>query len=194
MSLKIAVVYGSVRENRAGIRAARFVVRKLREKNHEATLVDPMLPEFSLPFLNKMYKEFEAGKAPENLEKLHVLFREADAILIVTAEYNHSAPPALLNILDHFQQEFYYKPSGIVCYSAGPFGGVRAGMQWRATLGELGMSSIPSIFAISKIQDSFDEEGKAIDETYDRRIEKFLSELEWYANALKAGREQGTLQ
>jgi hypothetical protein len=56
-------------------------------------------------------------------------------------------------------------------------------------LGELGMSSIPSIFPIPKVQDAFREDGSPIDEGYERRIVKFLDELEWYARALKAARE-----
>ena len=51
------------------------------------------------------------------------LFRRADAFVIVTAEYNHSIPPALSNTLDHFLEEYFWRPSAIVCYSAGAFGG-----------------------------------------------------------------------
>ena len=29
------------------------------------------------------------------------------------------------NLLDHFQTEYFFKPSAIACYSAGSFGGVR---------------------------------------------------------------------
>ena len=41
MGLNIAVIYGSVRGARQGIKAARFVVGKLEERQHHATLVDP---------------------------------------------------------------------------------------------------------------------------------------------------------
>jgi NAD(P)H-dependent FMN reductase len=53
--------------------------------------------------------------------------------------------------LDHFLEEYFWRPSAIVCYSAGQFGGVRAAMQLRMTLAELGMSSVPSIFPIPRI-------------------------------------------
>ena len=46
--------------------------------------------------------------------------RAADGYVVVTAEYNHSIPPALANMLDHFPgSAFSYKPSAIVCYSPG---------------------------------------------------------------------------
>lgn len=189
MPLKIAVIYGSVRHHRKGIRAARFITNKCRERDFETTLVDPM--EYDLPLLDKMFKEYETGKAPEPIAKLADIMREADAYIIVSAEYNHSIPPALSNLLDHFLEEYFFKPSAIVCYSRGSFGGVRAAMQLRAMLAEMGMSSIPSILPIPKIDQSFDEDGTPNDETYHKRAKGFLDELEWYAEALKGKREKG---
>jgi NAD(P)H-dependent FMN reductase len=78
-----------------------------------------------------------------------------------------------------------------VCYSAGDFGGVRAAMQLRALLGELGTPSIPSIFPIPKVQDAFDEDGTPRDPSQLRRIGRFLDELEWYARALQDARRGG---
>jgi NAD(P)H-dependent FMN reductase len=187
MSLNTAVIYGSVRgERRQGIRAARFVCTKLRERGHSVTLLDPL--EHQLPLLDKMYKEFEPGQAPEAMEYIGRVLEKADGFVIVSAEYNHGEPAALKNLLDHYQSEYLYKPSGIVTYSAGPFGGVRALITLRAILAELGTPSIPSSFPISKIVGAFEDDGQALDSDYDRRIERFLNEYEWYANALKHAR------
>jgi len=189
MGFKILVFYGSVRSARQGIKAALFVVNKLKERGHDVELIDAL--EYKLPMLDKMYKEYEPGKAPENIEKLAQKIKGADGYVIVSGEYNHSVQPGLKNMLDHFMEEYFFKPSAIACYSGGPFGGVRAGVHLRAVLCEVGMSSIPSMFAMSKVRDSFDENGKAIDEAYDRRIVKFLDEFEWYVSALKLQREKG---
>ena len=138
-----------------------------------------------------MYKEYPKGEAPAVLERLAGQIRGADALIVVSAEYNHSIPPALSNLLDHFLEEYFWKPSAIACYSAGPFGGVRAAMQLRAMLGELGMPSIPSLFPVPKVQDAFEADGRPKDEAYRQRADKFLGELEWYAGALKAARASG---
>jgi NAD(P)H-dependent FMN reductase len=188
MNLNFAVFYGSVRSGRQGIKAARFVVNKLKERNHEVGLIDAKA--INLPLLDKMYKEYEPGKAPLVLRRMADLIIAADGYVIVSGEYNHNVPPGLANLLDHFLEEYFYKPSGIVCYSAGGFGGVRAAIALRPMLAELGMSSIPSVFPIPKVQDAFDENGKALDPKYDQRIDGFLNELEWYTRALKAAREQ----
>jgi NAD(P)H-dependent FMN reductase len=190
MSLKIAVIYGSVRSDRQGIRAARFVVRMLKERGHQTTLIDPL--ERKLPLLEKMYKEYPRGEAPEILEAIAEIYREADAFLFVCGEYNHGIPPAMKNLIDHYMNEYFWRPAGIVSYSAGPFGGVRAAVHLRAVLGEVGLVTIPSTFPVSIVGESFDEQGNALDAAYERRIKRFLDELEWYANTLKKGREQGT--
>jgi NAD(P)H-dependent FMN reductase len=189
MTLDILVFYGSVRSDRQGIKAARFIVNQCGERGHQVSLVDPM--EERLPLLDRMYKEYPKGQAPEGLERLANRIRGADAFIVVSGEYNHSIPPALSNVLDHFLEEYFWRPSAIVSYSAGAFGGVRAAMQLRAMLGELGTPSIPSIFPVPRVQDAFDNDGTPRDPAYPRRIGRFLDELEWYARALREARKGG---
>src|SRR4030095_8263138 len=115
----------------------------------------------------------------------------ADAFVVVSAEYNHSIPPALSNLLDHFLEEYFWRPSAIVCYSGGQFGGVRAAMQLRAMLCELGMPSIPSLLPIPRVEAALDAEGNPTDAALDRRFARFAAELEWYGEALQARRTKG---
>lgn len=187
MSLKILVFYGSVRHHRQGIKAAKFVCAKLTERGHSAELIDAL--EYNFPLLDKMYKEYEKGTAPEKMETLAAKIKNADAFVVVSGEYNHSIPPALTNLMDHFLEEYFFRPSGIVCYSAGQFGGVRAAMQLRTFLAEIGTVSIPSVFPIPKVQDAFNDEGNPANVKFHDYIKTFLDELEWYAYALKESRE-----
>lgn len=183
----IAVIYGSARRARHGIKAARFVVRKLEERGYAVTLVDSEV--YALPLLDRMYKEYEPGQAPEAMQEIAAILNAADGFVIVSGEYNHSVPAALKNLLDHFQKEYLYKPSGIVTYSAGPFGGVRALVNMRAILAELGTPSIPSAFPISQVQNAFDDDGNSLDSPYEDRIKKFLDEFDWYVSAMKHARD-----
>jgi len=190
--LNTAVIYGSARNDRQGIKAARFVAKKLEERQHVVTLVDSQ--EYELPFLDLMYKEFARGEAPAAMQTVGEILQAADGFVIVSAEYNHSVSAALKNLLDHYQSEYLYKPSAIVTYSAGPFGGVRALVNLRAILAELGTPSIPSAFPVSGIRAAFDDDGTALNKTYDERVIKFLDEFEWYENALKRARDQGSCE
>ena len=115
--------------------------------------------------------------------------READGFVVVSGEYNHSIPPALSNLMDYFLEEYFFRPSGIVCYSKGRFGGVRAAMQLRAFLAEIGTVSIPSIFAIPNVSDTLSENGSPTDGRYDEYAVRFLEEFEWYAEVMKEGRK-----
>ncbi len=188
MGYSIPVLYGSVRRNRQGIRAANYVVKKLVERGHNVTLIDPL--EHRLPLLDLRYNEYD-GDAPDVMEELHRILDDGDAFVIVAGEYNHGIPPALKNLLDTFQYEYYFKPAGIVSYSSGVFGGVREAIQLRATLGELGMVSTPTMFPVPEVKKAFDREGNPLKEEYDEWVVQFLDELEWYAEALKNQREKG---
>jgi NAD(P)H-dependent FMN reductase len=189
MSLLIPVILGSVRSDRQGIKAARFIVRQLQARGHHPVLVDPL--EKQLPLLDRMYKEYPAGQAPAVLEALATLYRRADGFMIVTAEYNQSVPPALKNLLDHFLEEYFWRPSAIVSYSAGRFGGVRAAVALRTILAELGMPSIPSILAIPAIGTAMSDDGTPTEPWIDTAAARFLAEFAWYAEALAVKRALG---
>ena len=186
----IAVLLGSVRRDRMGSRAAQLVVRELEERGHEVHLVDPL--DLQLPLLDRMYKEHPAGQAPERLERLAALYRSVDGFLVISAEYNHGIPPALKNLLDHFLEEYFWRPSGIVCYSAGSFGGVRAAMQLRMTLAELGMPSVPSVLPIPRIAEAITDDGIAVQPITEQSMNRFLDEFLWYTDALAQARTDGT--
>jgi NAD(P)H-dependent FMN reductase len=190
MALTVPVILGSVRTERMGLRAARFLIGQLTALGHDAPLVDPV--ELALPLLDRMYKEYPVGAAPPALESLAQLYRRADAFVVVSAEYNHSIPPALSNTLDHFLEEYFWRPSGIVTYSAGRFGGVRAAMQLRAMLGELGMPSIPSLLPIGTVGTAIAPDGTSADPALLTSTARFAAELQWYAEALGRQRASGT--
>lgn len=183
VKLTVPVLLGSVRSERQGIKAARYIVRLLAERGHEPVLVDPL--ETPLPLLDRMYKEYPGGQAPKLLQELADLYGRADAFVLVTAEYNHGIPPALKNLLDHFLEEYFWRPSTILSYSAGRFGGVRAAVALRSVLCELGMPSLPSSLAIPSIGHALSDDGHATEPWIDEAADRFLAEFEWYATALK---------
>ena len=191
----VPVLLGSVRSDRVGDRAAKWAVRQLEARGHEPVLVDAA--ELKLPILDKMWKEVKGGP-PAGYESLHAklkpladLYARADGFCVVSAEYNHSIPPGLSNLLDYFLEEYFWRPSAIVCYSATAFGGVRAAMQLRALLGEAGMPPIPSIQPIPSVSTALTKDGIALTQQLAEGTGKFFAEFDWYMRAFKAGRENG---
>ncbi len=190
MTYAITVLYGSVRRDRQGIRAARFVEQQIESRGHTPTLIDALAVE--LPLLDRMYNEYDAGQAPANLESMARVLKASDGFIVVSGEYNHGIPPALKNMLDHFLEEWFWRPSAIASYSQGSYGGVRAAMQLRMTLAELGMPSISPLLAVPRVDKAFAEDGTPTDDAWLRRAAKFLDEFEWHVAAQKAQRALGT--
>ena len=103
--------------------------------------------------------------------------------------------PALANLLNHFGASLYsYKPSAIVTYSAGQWGGTRAAVNMRTFLSELGCLPVSAMVHVPKAHTVFDESGKFTQEVgdTDRWIGYFgrtLNQLFWWAEAAKKQRE-----
>jgi len=189
MDLTISIIYGSIRSDRQGIQVARFLEQMLKERNIKTHFIDPL--EYQLPLLDKMFKEFGPDEAPETMKKVSELLKDSDGFLVVTGEYNHSLPPALKNLLDHFQSEYYFKPSAIASYSSGSFGGVRAAMHLRVVLGEFGLPAISSILPFPSIGNLFNDDLTVKEARIERSAKKFLDEFFWYAEAFRTQRLKG---
>jgi NAD(P)H-dependent FMN reductase len=185
---KIALIVGSVRQERQGIKVARWMEEKLKNRNHVVFFIDPL--ELNLPLLDKMYKEMTDPS--EKMKSLQSKINDAEGYLAVTPEYNVGTSGAMKNTLDYFLEEYFFKPSAIVSYSPGMFGGINAAQQLRLIFAELGAPSISSSFSIPRLHKVFSEDGKLIDEAYDKRVLKFLAEFEWYIEAFKNQRAKGT--
>jgi NAD(P)H-dependent FMN reductase len=181
--LKTVIFYGSYRSDRQGIKAAKFIINQLKQRNHEIIFADAM--DYNFGILNRMYKEYEKEQIPPKMEQLANHIRSADGFVVVAGEYNHSIQPGLSNLMDHYLEEYYFRPAGIVCYSVSNFAGMRAAMQLRSFLAEMGMPTISTIFPIAKISKSLDDEGIPQDQILSQKVVKFLDELEWYQEALK---------
>jgi NAD(P)H-dependent FMN reductase len=102
-----------------------------------------------LPLLDRMYKEMVDPS--EKMRSLRNKINDAEGYLAVTPEYNHSTSAAMKNTLDYFLEEYYFKPSAIVSYSPGGFGGINAAQHLRHIFAELGAPSISSSFPISRV-------------------------------------------
>src|SRR6266576_4729462 len=189
MTHRILVFYGSYRSDRMGIRLAQFVVEGLRTRGDDVELIDAKA--VGLPMLDRMYKEYPNGGAPERLEKLAGQIRGADGFVFITGEYNWGMQPGLKNLTDHFLEEWFWRPAAIASYSAGRLAGAHAATAWHGTLCEMGMVVISSTIAVGPIAQALSEDakpvgeaGKALEFTFPR----FAEDLAWWIEAAKAQR------
>jgi len=127
------------------------------------------------------------------MQELAAAIEGADGYVMVSPEYNHSMSPALAHLLNHFGSSlFSYKPSVIVTYSAGQWGGVRAAVGMRAFLSELGCLPVSAMVHIPRAQEVFDEDGGYLDATdaqaWAAYTGRAFDQLLWWASAAKIQR------
>ncbi|MFZ0421655.1 MAG: NADPH-dependent FMN reductase [Xanthobacteraceae bacterium] len=189
MSSRILVFYGSYRSDRMGIRLAQFVVARLRRRGDDVELIDAKA--INLPMLDRMYKEYAKGEAPEALERLAGKIRDADGFVFVTGEYNWGMQPGLKNLTDHFLEEWFWRPAAIASYSGGRLSGARAATAWHGTLSEMGMVVISSTIAVGPIAQALSAEGEPVGATgraVEEAFPRFADDLTWWIEAAKAQR------
>jgi len=161
---KFLVFLGSARDStpprpaRLGMRVARQCEKHLQAMGHDVELIDPL--SIDLPASFKPHFAYALGAAPQALDDLAAKIEAADGYVMVSPEYNHSMSPALAHLLNHFGSSlFSYKPSAIVTYSAGQWGGARAAVNMRTFLSELGCLPVSAMIHLPKAQEILTENG-----------------------------------
>jgi NAD(P)H-dependent FMN reductase len=189
MTDNLLVFYGSYRAGRVGIRLATFVTKELCAHGVLAELIDAR--EVGLPILDRMYKEYPPGSAPQAMEDLARKIRGADAFVFVVGEYNWGPQPGLKNLTDHFLEEWFWRPAAIVSYSPGRLSGARASSAWHPILSEMGMVVVSSTVAVGPIAETFDAQGEPIGDAggaVRKAFRRVADDLAWWTSAARTQR------
>jgi NAD(P)H-dependent FMN reductase len=178
--MKVLVVEGTVREGRKSIHAAHKTVECFNDNGHDAELFD--LEDRDIPMLQTRTYADE-GQPPEDVQQFSEKVEDADTVVLVVPEYNHSVPGSLKNLLDHLYPEYEDKPFGYITVSAGGFGGVRAQTHLNEITLALNAFPGPSL-AVSRVNDVFNDQGDLVDEDYKDRFDGFVGKLEDFVQKL----------
>lgn len=158
MTKQVKVILGSVRTGRAGSAVADWVMKKSEEYSGdlEFELID--LKEVNLPFLDEPVPARQSNNyTQEHTKRWSAMIAAADALVIVTPEYNHGYPPVLKNAIDYLYNEWQDLPVGLVGYGGG--GATLSIQQLRVILEFVGLKALEDQVTISKIWEALDEEG-----------------------------------
>ncbi|HEX3664045.1 MAG TPA: NAD(P)H-dependent oxidoreductase [Rhizomicrobium sp.] len=191
MSDNVLVFYGSYRASRVGIRLATFVTNELRNRGALPDLIDAR--DIGLPIIDRMYKEYPKGTAPQAMETLAKKIRAADAFVFVIGEYNWGPQPGLKNLTDHFLEEWYWRPAALVSYSPSRLSGVRASSSWHPILSEMGMVVVSSTLAVGPIAETLDAQGEPIGEPgrlTRKAFGRVADDLAWWTSAARNERHR----
>ena len=137
--------------------------------------------------------DVEAAGPPAAVLELKDRVRRADALLLVTPEYNYSVPGVLKNTIDWLSrkpdQPFAGKPTAIVGASNGYFGTVRSQQHLRAVAAATGMLVMPAPeLMVTKAPEKFDAEGRLVDEHTRESLSRVLAAFEAWILRLQSVR------
>lgn len=187
----IGVIVASVREGRRGENFAKWLLELAKaHPDLELELVD--LRDWPLP-------AYAYGVQATGVEKLYVdgslqsrwadRIRGFDGFVIVTPEYNRGYPGHLKNALDALHQAWNYKPVAFLGYG-GFAAGTRATQALAQVAVELKMVPLRDEVNLSLIGLAVDARGFPSSELYAKKAQVLLTELGFWAELLKTGRER----
>jgi chromate reductase len=185
MAYRVLGLCGSLRKKSFN----RYTLRAAGELMPESLLLEVAdIPE--LPFFNQ---EIQDRGFPEPLAPFAEKIAQADALLIVSAEYNTSLPAFLKNAIDWLSRlpkvPFQGKAMAIQSASTGLMGGGRMQYEMRRILVPLGAIILhrPEVF-VSSAASKFDAEGRLTDETTRKIISAQLTAFaDWIPRVKKMG-------
>ena len=179
--MKIQIIVGSVREGRAAIKVANWVLNAIQAMNFHtlnAEIVD--LKEWDLALFaganSPMSGIYDQPKQQDWADHI----AKADAFIFISPEYNHGYSPALKNALDYLAKEWQAKPAAFIGYGA--TNGSRSIDQIRQITTQLGMIDSNSVIEMRDIFSRNKEETITGNEIENELLEKIVNRLVQYAN------------
>ena len=180
---KLLVIIASTRPGRLGLPIANWAISEIEKYGgFEVDVADLAL--LDLPMLDEPHHPIH-----RNYEKPHTIawskrVDAADAILIVTPEYNYSMPGSLKNALDFLYQEWNYKPVAFISYG-GMSGGMRSVQMAKQVVTTLKMVPVAEAVNIHMVPKYIHDGQFVPDEMHVTSLKKVLIELSRWAAALR---------
>ena len=121
----VLVVVGSARKGRVADKVLGYIKQDI-DAREDVNAVVADLAEINLPFFDNEMMPAMPEYSPNNEagKQWQSMVAEADRVLLISPEYNHSYTPILKNALDYLAAEWKAKPVSVVGY--GWVGGERA--------------------------------------------------------------------
>ena len=183
--MRIEIISGSPRVNSVTRRVAINLKNWLDSNtDHEANIID--MKDWDLPPVQSVFVSVD--RTPEEFKPLAERIFKAEAIILVTPEYNGSYSPAMKNLLDHFPKQ-HHKPFGIVTASPGAFGGIRASQQLLQLIPSLFGIASPYMLIVPAVDKKFSPDGDLLDESFQNSVHNFITEFLWLGERIVSKRE-----
>lgn len=186
---KLKVITSTNREGRKGTSVANWVVDFVRDNyDFDVELLD--LAEINLPFMNEPNHPSLGKYQYEHTKKWSATIQEADAFIIVLAEYNYGYPAPIKNAIDYLSAEWKLKPVGFVSYG-GISAGLRSTQMLKQVVTSLNMMPISEQVSLPFFGQKIDENGVFhSDEHIVSSAHKMMNQMVKLTDGLKVIRNQ----
>ena len=154
----LTVIVGSTRPGRAGLPIAQWFVERARAHGgFDVEVAD--LAEIQLPLLDEPNHPRLRQYLHQHTKDWSARIDRADAVVIVTPEYNYGYPASVKNAIDYLHAEWQDKPVGFVSYG-GVAAGTRAVQQLKQVVTTLRMVPVVESVNIPFHAQFIDENGE----------------------------------
>lgn len=172
--LTIALIYGSVRQDRLCDTVARWAIAGIAARRDIALdIVDPLASDLNMA---------------DDRAALSARIADADGFIVVTPEYNHGYPAALKALIDTMSEEWSAKPVGFISYGDAS-GGLRAVEQLRLVFAELNAVSMREQLSFANVWEQFGTDGTLHEPARAQRaLAAMLRALAWWGKVLRDAR------
>lgn len=143
------------------------------------------LAEINLPLMDEPHHPRLGQYKHQHTKDWSARIEQADAFIIVLAEYNYGIPAPIKNAIDYLFKEWAYKPVGIVSYG-GVSGGLRSAQMLKQVVTTLHMMPLSQGVTIQFIAQYINEEGEFVpNDAHIAAAEALFAELTKWTQALK---------
>ena len=190
--LRLTVIVASVREQRLGSAVAEwFLSLAHADERYVVDVID--LADIELPRALPADPAdlMDPSRLPDALTGCSATLRAADAVAIVSPEYNHGVPASLKHFIDWHFTEWRAKPVACIGYG-GLGGGVRAIESIRLILAELHATVIRDTVCLNAPWDHVEDGRFVPPKAADAAASLLLGRLQWWGEALRSARLKST--
>jgi len=192
--LRVLAISGSERSGSWNRHLLAVAVKALQAQGVQADPLD--LRALELPVYDGDFQQ--AHGVPDSAQRFRDAMQAADALLLVTPEYNGFPPPLVVNSFDWLSRvgaegdkpaglvATAGKPVGLMSASPGLLGGLRSLNYTRQYLSmAFAMMPVPQQFALARANEAFDDQGALKDAKQQASVETVVAGLLKVAAAMK---------
>ena len=172
--IRIVTILGTSRPGNFTSKALTLAADELsKQPRVQVTSIDPL--HLNLPFPG------QPGEYPDR-EELQSAVKSATGVILATPEYHGSFAAMMKLVIENlgFPSLLAGKPVALLGVAAGQIGAIKSLEQLRSVVSHVGAIVLPGPVSVAGVQKLFDEQGRCLDESVEKRIRGLATNLLHY--------------